>query len=223
MRGFGKRPTGRASVRNVGVAHGTARKARKSKLHMIRHTKPAEFLQGPITLIPGILLSSPPAPFVLLTNQPDKQRLFQSILQPTRVSQKPRRFVSPVTFSEQVLAFLRESPDLADTPAPVPSRVWEKVIPRLRCLQQVIERLPKHFCPYRAMPEYKLTSQSAAIVLSVVKLQETGAPVVSVAGGSVRGNAKSVPLPPFPSSEKKPVQSATESGVITDDVYLAKR
>lgn len=209
------------------------------------HVKPAELLQGPISPRLGILLSSFPSPG-LLTNQPDKQRLFQSILQPTRVSQKPRHFVStvkvlnPVTFCEQIAERLQPSPQVELYPPSVPQDVREKVLSRVRCLQQVIERLPRHFCPYRATPEYKVTyyvetlacghkvfsfpqagrqtakRRNCAECVRSQSFPEMGAPVVSSAGGSVRGNAVNVPLPPFASSEKKPVQSATESEVITD-------
>lgn len=196
------------------------------------------------------LAASSVSPFVLLTVQPDKQRLFQSILKPDCVSQKPRHFVStvkalhPVTFSEQIAKRLQAAALFAETPESIPPGVREKVLSRLRCLQKVVARLPKHFCPYRATPEYKLTyyvetlacghrqfayppnhvakRRNCTECLKFESSPETGAPVVSVAGGSVRGNAstKSVPLPPFASSEKKPVHSATESEVISDERHL---
>lgn len=242
MRGFGKRPTGRASVRSVGLGFGIGRKARKPKLHMICDTKARELPQGPIRLRLGITLNSRP-PFVLLTNQPDKQRLFQSILQPYREPQKTEFSVSrpSVPFSEQILALLGESQNLPDTPIPVPPGVREKLLPRLRCLQKVLERAPKTFVPYRTTPQYKLTYYLETLAcghqqfayppnhvakrrncIECLKLQSSldpGAPVVSVAGGTVRGNANSVPVPPFgelPDKKlKKPNQSATESEVIT--------
>jgi hypothetical protein len=211
-----------------------------------------ELLQGPIIPRLGIMSSSRPRTFVLLPVQPDKQRLFRSIFQPYREPQKPKFLMSRTTdkkystvpFSEQILVLADESKNLLETPVPVPPGVRERVLPRLRCLQLVLERCPKRVvicegysttyyveklvCGHELItyPQaHSLTARRRNCV-ECVRLQSSlhpGAPVVSVAGGTAEGASRSVAVPPFELPEKKPsgsVHSATETEVITRESQL---
>jgi hypothetical protein len=164
--------------------------------------------------------SGPSLSPVLLLIQLDKQLLVRSTLQHNR---EFRKRVS-VTFSEQVLQLLSESRSPVARSVPVPPGLREKVIPKLRCLQKVVERCPKSVFITEG---YSTTYYVEKLVCGhevftfpqahSLTARRRNCIECARVGGSVEGDSRRVPLPPsFP--KKKPnesVHSATESEVIS--------
>lgn len=116
-------------------------------------------------------------------------------------------FQLPPTPSQTVQVVAMSCPESVTLQTPAAhAALVSSIVPRLRMLRAVIERLPQHFTPYKTAPKYRLTYYIEKLECGHERMYFPQAgPMAKRRHCCVCASASSLPL-------KKPSASVTENG-----------